>query len=155
MKIPRGALELVEAALVDLATNRLPLPVSIRLHNATKAVRVAKVDREQLKDTIIKGYLPEELREVPGSGLKPEDPMFPEMLGKLNEFWASEVELEAGPAVDLSRLNGVADKVMCKPESLSLLQEFGLLVLEPTLVPLPAGAPAEPPPPPAELRLEK
>lgn len=145
MKIPNGALDMVIPALDDLGANRLPLPISVRIHNASKAVRAAQTKRDLDKNALIVACLPDELKEVPGSEVKPDSPGFPELILKINELWNAAADVDAGAPIDLSKLNGLSDKVMCKPLTLKVLEDFGLLVSAPS---------SDLPAPPAELRIE-
>lgn len=151
-KIKHAQLDAVAQALGDLAANRMPLPITIRVHNAAKVLTRAMNDRNALKDEIIKSYLPAEIREIPGSSIEPTDPCFPELVGKLNELWDSEAEIDCGPPIDLGSLNGKAEAISVKPASLAVLDELGLMVGLPELPAAPPVLALVPPDqiPPAE-----
>jgi hypothetical protein len=123
-KIRNAALEPVVKALDDLAANRLPLPLTVRLHNTRKAVVAALREREEIKKALVQPYLPEGSDSVTA-----EDPGFAELVGKVEELWREEVGVDTGAPIDLSKLNGVAEKIEVTGASLAVLEEVGLVTL--------------------------
>jgi hypothetical protein len=138
MKAQNGELDTIAAALGDLGQNRMPYPVAVRLHNIGKSVRVAISDREALRLDLVKPYLLEGKLQV-----EPEDPGYVELVQKIGELFSTEVEVNTGDPIDLSRLNGTADSVNLRPGTLEILDKFGLL----------EQLPVQGLQPPAELRL--
>ena len=133
MKILNGALDIIIAALDDLAANRLPLPAHVRAHNARKAAVAALQQREELKLAIMRPYLKEG-----SSAITVDDEGFDEVLAKVKELFLTEIEVDFGGPVDLSKLDGKLDGITLGGQKLNgqavdtigVLMQFGLLITE-------------------------
>lgn len=122
MKTKKGSLDPIVAALNDLGANRLPLPLTTRIHNARKAVLTATRERDEIKNDLLAPYLAEGRKSI-----SPGEEGYTELIAKINELWNEDVELELGAPIDLSKLNGQAESVQVKEQTIAVLDEIGLL----------------------------
>lgn len=124
MKVAKAALDPVLKAFDDFLSNRLPLPLHVRMHNARKVAADAHKEREEIRSSLVKSHAPEGKESITD-----QDPGWAEWLEKVNEVWREELELDFGPVVDMSKIDAeVAKKIILKDNTYPLLSEIGLLV---------------------------
>lgn len=113
-----GEADGVLGALEDLGRNRLPLPQTVRVHNATKVVQEAIREREELRQSLIKQY------DDNGGGWQDVAEAPDELVNKVAELLTEEVELDLGEPMTLKA--GVRNIELSR-ESYAILEHLGFL----------------------------
>lgn len=104
--VQRGALDLVFAALSGLGRNRLPLPLTQRIHRAKKHVAELVSEREELRKALIEQYRPEDAGES-WQGFASVEDAPDELMEKLTELQTEDVSLELGKPIRLNEAAGI------------------------------------------------
>lgn len=113
-----GRADGVLGALEDLGRNRLPLPQTVRVHNAKKAVKEQIQEREELRKALIEQY------DESGEGWQDPNDAPEELLEKVGELMGEIVELDLGDPV---KLNGEAMDVDISETSYAILDALDFL----------------------------
>lgn len=134
MAIQRAQLEMVIEAMDDLGKNRLPLPLTVRLHNARRAVASALNDRVSIQNQLVTTHLPEG-RDIQ-DGVTPDDEGYENLRDQMQELYESEADVDLGEPITTKTLEARGDGIVLTRQSLAVLMEIGFVVdVAPELVP--------------------
>lgn len=116
--VQRMALPKVLDAFQDLGANRLPLAVTVRIHEAMTIVKEAAQRRADLRNVLIRQY------DETGEGwADPRDAPY-ELVDKIEELESEDVPLNLGNAVSVERLG---NDIQVSPNHYSILLALGFL----------------------------